>query len=198
MCLRSLKWCIPPRSINWMIFEIQNCSVYEMSSENRGLYVDRENSVFCSKINKDSLVKSSTCAYLQFFLFLPRAVLFHMFDKETIGSNNSLGQVNLELKYLDLDEPIRKRYPLADLVSAIFLREFRLALWLSSWKGLFSISGWRISDYLSFISGRKMNLTREQSGLRTQWHKNSERPCMRMRCTGIRCSYVALKPKEER
>lgn len=63
-----------------------------------------------------------------FFLFLPRAVLFHMFDKETIGSNNSLGQVNLELKYLDLDEPIRKRYPLADLVSAIFLREFRLAL----------------------------------------------------------------------
>ena len=43
-----------------------------------------------------------------------------MFDKETIGSNNSLGQVNLELKYLDLDEPIRKRYPLADLVSSLF------------------------------------------------------------------------------
>lgn len=63
-----------------------------------------------------------------FFLFLHRAVLFHMFDKETIGSNNSLGQVNLELKYLDLDEPIRKRYPLADLVSSIFLRGFRLAL----------------------------------------------------------------------
>lgn len=52
--------------------------------------------------------------------FFDRAILFHMFDKETIGSNNSLGQVNLELKYLDLDEPIRKRYPLADLVSSLF------------------------------------------------------------------------------
>lgn len=44
-------------------------------------------------------------------------MLFHIFDKETVGSNNSLGQVNIELKYLDLDEPIRKRYPLADLVT---------------------------------------------------------------------------------
>ena len=52
------------------------------------------------------------------YIFFDRAILFHMFDKETIGSNNSLGQVNLELKYLDLDEPIRKRYPLADLVSS--------------------------------------------------------------------------------
>lgn len=181
MSLRSLKWCIPPRSVNWIILEIQNCSVHEVSSKYRGLLVDHEHSVLCSKIHKESLGKSSTCLH---FFFFGRAVLFHMFDKETIGSNNSLGQVNLELKYLDLDEPIRKRYPLADLVS--------------SWKGLFSILGWRISDYLSFICGRKMNLTREQSGLRTQWHKNSERPCMRMRCTGIRCSYVALKPKEER
>ena len=70
-----------------------------------------------------------------FCFFFGRAVLFHMFDKETIGSNNSLGQVNLELKYLDLDEPIRKRYPLADLVSSIFLREFCLA----SWQGFFDI-----------------------------------------------------------
>lgn len=46
-------------------------------------------------------------------------MLFHIFDKETVGSNNSLGQVNIELKYLDLDEPIRKRYPLADLVTEI-------------------------------------------------------------------------------
>jgi len=45
-----------------------------------------------------------------------------MFDKETIGSNNSLGQVNLELKYLDLDEPIRKRYPLADLKNESYKR----------------------------------------------------------------------------
>lgn len=60
----------------------------------------------------------------QFIFFFGRAVLFHMFDKETIGSNNSLGQVNIELKYLDLDEPIRKRYPLADLVSSLFFRHF--------------------------------------------------------------------------
>lgn len=56
---------------------------------------------------------------LFFFRFVCRAVLFHIFDKETVGSNNSLGQVNIELKYLDLDEPIRKRYPLADLVTEI-------------------------------------------------------------------------------
>lgn len=56
---------------------------------------------------------------LVFFRFVCRAVLFHIFDKETVGSNNSLGQVNIELKYLDLDEPIRKRYPLADLVTEI-------------------------------------------------------------------------------
>lgn len=54
--------------------------------------------------------------------FSSRAILFHMFDKETIGSNNSLGQVNLELKYLDLDEPIRKRYPLADLKNESYKR----------------------------------------------------------------------------
>ncbi|RMX37642.1 hypothetical protein pdam_00004314 [Pocillopora damicornis] len=54
--------------------------------------------------------------------FSSRAVLFHIFDKETVGSNNSLGQVNIELKYLDLDEPIRKRYPLADLKNESYKR----------------------------------------------------------------------------
>lgn len=54
--------------------------------------------------------------------FSSRAVLFHMFDKEIVGSNNSLGQVNIELKYLDLDEPIRKRYPLADLKNESYKR----------------------------------------------------------------------------
>lgn len=67
-----------------------------------------------------SVTKSLKCLSLQIIFFFDRALLFHMFDKETIGSNNSLGQVNLELKYLDLDEPIRKRYPLADLVSSLF------------------------------------------------------------------------------
>jgi len=51
-----------------------------------------------------------------------------MFDKETIGSNNSLGQVNIELKYLDLDEPIRKQYPLADLVSSLFQSHLDLVI----------------------------------------------------------------------
>ena len=52
-----------------------------------------------------------------------------MFDKETIGSNNSLGQVNLELKYLDLDEPIyRRRYPLKDLVSSSLSKDLLLTL----------------------------------------------------------------------
>lgn len=78
------------------------------------------------KTSVGSLTKSVTCVKLRInsFFFFDRAVLFHMFDKETIGSNNSLGQVNIELKYLDLDEPIRKRYPLADLVSSLFFRHF--------------------------------------------------------------------------
>ena len=67
MCLRSLKCCIPPRSVNWIILEIQNCSVHEVSSKYRGLLVDRKHSVLCSKIRKESLAKSSTC--LHFFLF---------------------------------------------------------------------------------------------------------------------------------
>ena len=70
------------------------------------------------QFNKEFL-NSLKSVYLQIFFF-DRALLFHMFDKETIGSNNSLGQVNLELKYLDLDEPIRKQYPLADLVRSLF------------------------------------------------------------------------------
>ena len=48
---------------------------------------------------------------------LYRVVLLHLLDRELIGSNSSLGQVHIELKNLDLDEPITKRYPLADLVS---------------------------------------------------------------------------------
>ncbi|CAH3182601.1 unnamed protein product [Porites evermanni] len=47
--------------------------------------------------------------------FSSRAILFHVLDKELVGSNSSLGQVHIQLKYLDLDEPITKRYPLADL-----------------------------------------------------------------------------------
>ena len=51
-------------------------------------------------------------------VYLARAILFHVLDKELVGSNSSLGQVHIQLKYLDLDEPITKRYPLADLVSS--------------------------------------------------------------------------------
>ena len=51
-------------------------------------------------------------------VYLVRAILFHVLDKELVGSNSSLGQVHIQLKYLDLDEPITKRYPLADLVSS--------------------------------------------------------------------------------
>lgn len=65
------------------------------------------------------ILQFTAVSALVFFRFVCRAVLFHIFDKETVGSNNSLGQVNIELKYLDLDEPIRKRYPLADLVTEI-------------------------------------------------------------------------------
>ena len=76
--------------------------------------------VFCRKRYGGGHVIAIHCCFRScFFRFVCRAVLFHIFDKETVGSNNSLGQVNIELKYLDLDEPIRKRYPLADLVTEI-------------------------------------------------------------------------------
>lgn len=54
--------------------------------------------------------------------FSSRAVLFHLLDKELVGSNRSLGQVHIELKHLDLDEAIRKHYPLADLKNESYKR----------------------------------------------------------------------------
>lgn len=54
--------------------------------------------------------------------FASRVVLFHLLDKELVGSNSSLGQVHIELKNLDLDEPIRKCFPLADLKNESYKR----------------------------------------------------------------------------
>lgn len=54
--------------------------------------------------------------------FASRVVLLHLLDRELIGSNSSLGQVHIELKNLDLDEPITKRYPLADLKNESYKR----------------------------------------------------------------------------
>ncbi|XP_029213342.2 synaptotagmin-6-like [Acropora millepora] len=54
--------------------------------------------------------------------FASRVVLFHLLDKELVGSNSSLGQVHIELKNLDLDEPIRMCFPLADLKNESYKR----------------------------------------------------------------------------
>ena len=61
---------------------------------------------------------TSLCKSLNSHVFFYRVVLFHLLDKELVGSNSSLGQVHIELKHVDLDEPIRHCYPLADLVSS--------------------------------------------------------------------------------
>lgn len=48
-----------------------------------------------------------------------RTILFHLFDKEILGSDVPLGQVHIDLKHFDLNEPITDWYQLADLVSEI-------------------------------------------------------------------------------
>lgn len=47
--------------------------------------------------------------------FEARSVLFHLFDKELMGSDRPLGQVHVDLKNFDLNEPVRDWYRLADL-----------------------------------------------------------------------------------
>ena len=50
--------------------------------------------------------------------FVSKSVLFHVFSKEMVGKSDiSLGQMHIELKHVDLTEPVTKWCPLTDLVS---------------------------------------------------------------------------------
>ena len=50
-----------------------------------------------------------------------RYVILHVVDFSSIGSNESLGQVFIELSNLDLDQGCRRTFALADLASSLIV-----------------------------------------------------------------------------
>ena len=59
------------------------------------------------------------CCTEMCLLFTNRYIVFHCVDYERFGSNDSLGQVIIDLKEFDPEQNLSGTFQLADLVSAV-------------------------------------------------------------------------------
>ena len=60
------------------------------------------------------------CCHM-YIMLVDRYVILHVVDFSSIGSNESLGQVFVELSNLDLDQGCRRTFALADLASSFIV-----------------------------------------------------------------------------